>query len=110
MDDDLNTPKALGALFVFIREFNAVLDSGVADKFKKDARKALENMVTDTLGIAIERVAPVAVDHDLQKLLSDREAARLAKDFTKADAIRKTLNDRGYAIIDGADGAKLKKL
>jgi cysteinyl-tRNA synthetase len=46
MDDDLNVPKALGALFVFVRELNAALDAGIAEPLKKAALKALKMMAT----------------------------------------------------------------
>ena len=110
MNDDLNVPKALGALFIFIRELNAALDAGVDPALKKAALRALKMMTTDTLGLTIEKIETVAVDDELKKLLAEREAARQAKDFARADAIRKTLSDRGYAIEDGSQGARLKKI
>jgi len=110
MDDDLNVPKALGALFVFVRELNAALDAGIAEPLKKAALKALKMMATETLGLMIEKVETVSIDDELKKLLIEREAARQAKDFARADAIRKTLSDRGYAIEDSAEGARLKKI
>jgi len=110
MDDDLNVPRALGSLFVFVRELNAALDAGVAPALKKAALRALNMMVAETLGLTVEKIETVAVDDELKKLLSEREAARAAKDFTRADAIRKTLSDRGYAIEDAAGGARLKKI
>lgn len=110
MNDDLNVPKALGALFVFVREMNAALDAGVAQALKKAALRALKTMVADTLGLTIEKIETVAIDDELKKLLVEREAARQAKDFARADAIRKILNDRGYAIEDAVGGARLKKI
>ena len=67
-------------------------------------------MATETLGLMIEKVETVSIDDELKKLLIEREAARQAKDFARADAIRKTLSDRGYAIEDSAEGARLKKI
>jgi len=110
MDDDLNVPKALGVLFVFVRELNAALDAGVAEPLKKAALNALKMMATETLGLTIEKIETIAIGEDLQKLLIEREAARQAKDFARADEIRKTLNDRGYAIEDSTGGARLKKV
>jgi cysteinyl-tRNA synthetase len=110
MDDDLNTPKALGALFTFVRELNAALDAGVDKKLKKDALKALKTIVVEILGLTIETTERIEINDELKKLLAEREAARAAKDFVRADEIRKTLSDRGYAIEDSADGARLKKV
>jgi len=110
MDDDLNVPRALGSLFIFIRELNAALDAGVDQALKKSALRALTAMVSDTLGLEIEKVETVAIDDELKKLLAERVAARAAKDFARADAIRKDLSGRGYAIEDAPGGARLKKL
>ena len=110
MDDDLNTPKALGALFTFVRELNAALDAGVDKKLKKDALRTLKTMVVETLGLTIETTERVEVNDELKKLLSERETARAVKNFSRADEIRKILKDRGYAIEDSADGARLKKI
>ncbi len=110
MNDDLNVPRALGSLFVFVREMNAALDAGVDPSLKKYALQALKMMISDTLGLAIEKVEMSDVDDELKKLLVERDAARTAKDFARADAIRKTLSDRGYAIEDAAGGARLKKI
>jgi Cysteinyl-tRNA synthetase len=110
MNDDLNVPKALGALFIFVRELNAALDAGVDPALKKAALRALKMMATDTLGLTIEKIENVAIDDELKKLLAERDAARQAKDFARADAIRKILSDRGYAIEDASGGVRLKKI
>ena len=110
MDDDLNTPKALGALFIYARELNSALDGGISETLKKAALRALKMMFTETLGVVIEASSTIELDADLKKLISDREAARLAKDFAHADAIRKELMEKGYVIEDGPQGARLKKI
>jgi cysteinyl-tRNA synthetase len=110
MNDDLNVPRALGVLFIFIRELNSTLDAGVEGSMKKVALKALKIMVTDTLGLTIEKAEDVAIDSELEKLLADRETARIAKDYARADEIRKILKDRGYAIVDSVEETKLKKI
>jgi len=110
MDDDLNVPKALGALFVFVRELNVALDAGVDPALKKAALRALKIMVTETLGLTIKKIETVTVDNELKKLLAEREAARTAKDFARADEIRNILLEKGYAIEDSAGGARLKKI
>ncbi len=52
----------------------------------------------------------VSIDPRLQTLLREREDARAARDFKKADAIRAELASLGYDIIDTAAGPLLKKL
>ena len=109
MNDDLNVPKALGVLFVFVRELNAALDAGVNDGEKNEALRALKTMIVSVLGLEIKEIFG-SIDVELQKLLDERETARKAKDFARADEIRKELGNRGYAIEDASTGARLKKI
>ena len=46
-------------------------------------------------------------DPEAERLLAEREQARAAKDFDRADAIRDQLGDLGWEVRDGADGARL---
>jgi cysteinyl-tRNA synthetase len=46
---------------------------------------------------------------ELEALLADRQAARLAKDFKRADAIREELKSKGWLIEDTDKGPKLKR-
>jgi cysteinyl-tRNA synthetase len=60
------------------------------------------------LGIA--RLAEEAAPAAFQSLLEQRQAARKARDFKRADAIRDELKAQGWAIEDTAKGARLKRL
>lgn len=109
MDDDLNVPKALGSLFVFVREMNAALDAGIKDGERKLALKTFKMMVEAALGLELKTVVAVEIPHELAALLKERENARKNKDFAKADDLRAQIEAAGYKIVDTAGGATLKK-
>jgi len=102
--DDFNTPAALGVLFEWVSDANRRLDGGermgpgrIAEMFHA---LGLENL----LETADEAPA------EAQALLEDREAARAAKDFGRADSIRDELAALGYEVRDTPEGARLRRL
>lgn len=108
MDDDLNTADAIGALFDLVRACNTFVTEprgGAAI----DAAKALFDQLTGVLGL-LQHKQEEAMPEEALRLLDERQQARKAKDFARADAIRDQLKDMGYAVEDTAQGAKLKKL
>ncbi|MEX0906986.1 MAG: cysteine--tRNA ligase [Gemmatimonadota bacterium] len=115
LDDDLNTPNALAALFNFVRESNAELDRevGVAAAAVQASRDALNRMDT-VLGILeLARVESAAVDADLVVWVEDRilqrQLARGRRDFDAADRIRDELTTAGIIVEDTPLGARWKR-
>jgi cysteinyl-tRNA synthetase len=104
--DDFNTPNALAALFELIREGNRRLEAG--ERFG-GAREALGEMLRV---IALEDllVPEEPVDEDASRLAEERERARAAGDFERADALRAQLAEQGYEVRDTADGPVLVRL
>ena len=104
LDDDLNVSEALAALFDGVRELNRRIDARTLSS--ADAGRAVDAVraLDAVLGIA----GPVeeALDADLQALVDARAAARAAKDWAAADAIRDRLAAAGIAIEDAPDGAR----
>ena len=49
-------------------------------------------------------------DSEAERLLAERQAAREARDFARADEIRDRLAELGYEVRDGADGARLVRI
>lgn len=107
LDEDLNVAAAWGAVFEWVRETNKALAGNALTA--KDAVTALAawNRIDNVfgLGAAQEEGAP----SELVALLEDRQAARKAKDFKRADAIRDELKAKGWVIEDTPKGPKLKR-
>jgi len=120
MDDDLNTPGAIGLIFEKIKEMNKIID--LDDGGKKDKRRVnqLENdrhhlfMVTRVLGLLNEHpedffrkqsssAEDIKVD-EIEKLIDERSKARSQKDWKEADAIRDRLQRMGVVLEDGPQG------
>ena len=106
MDDDLNTPDALAALFDFVREINTLApqSSRAALETAADAFDAL----TGVLGILYNRKKD-EIPADILALVDERAAAKKAKDWARADAIRAELTEKGYVVEDTPKGPKVSR-
>jgi cysteinyl-tRNA synthetase len=108
LDEDLNVSGAWGAIFEWVRESNRLLAAGQMTPEQAAAGLAAWETMDAVLGIA--RQEESGVPKDLESLLDQRQAARKAKDFKRADAIRDELKAKGWVIEDTAKGARLKRL
>jgi cysteinyl-tRNA synthetase len=105
LENDLNTPGALGGLFTGLREAAAL--EGV------DAARALAGMnrILRALGIVLpEAPAEVVVPEGVRALAEERWAARLAKDWAKTDALRTEITAAGWKMNDGKEAYTLEPL
>ena len=117
--DDLNAPQAMGALFVFINRANAELDRRGTDAGALAAARETFALIDGVLDIVPEQAdaeATIEVDGRavplagwVEERLAERKAARATRDFARADAIRKALEEKGIAIEDGPQGTRWKK-
>ncbi len=108
MDDDLNTADALGALFDLARGANTFV-SVPRTRGAVEKTVALYSELLDVLGL-LPRKEGEEFPPEVLALLEERQAARKAKNYARADEIREQLKGLGYAIEDSRQGAKLKKL
>lgn len=108
MDDDFNTPKAIAVLFDFVRETNPKIDEGKISSEESEVILEMLNNFNEILGIIPEKAQEVPPE--VQKLVSERETARQAKDFARADDLRKQIKNLGYQIEDANYGPLIQKL
>ena len=107
MEDDFNTADAAAAVFDLVKYTNTSVN---ADSSKEFLKKLLERLVslTDVLGLIVDRKEEM-LDADIEKLIEERQAARKAKDFKRADAIRDELLERGIILKDTREGVQWKR-
>jgi cysteinyl-tRNA synthetase len=108
--DDLNAPEAMGALFRFIRAANAELDRRGSDAGALARARAAFDVINGVLDIVPDRAEDPEIAKFVEGKLADRKQARADRDFAKADAIRKELEEKGIEIKDGPAGTTWKVL
>ena len=108
LEDDLNISAALAALFDFIRDVNRLMDEQkLAGAAATKALSLLERM--DTVLAVFTPDQDDEVPQAILALADERQAARKAKDFARADQIRHELDAQGWAIEDTPKGPRVKK-
>jgi len=106
LDDDLNVSSAWGVVFDWVRDCNRRLADDSMDASTAAAELAAWERIDTVLGVGkAEEEAPA----EFIALLEERAAARKAKDFARADAIRDELAAQGWVIEDTPNGARLKR-
>jgi cysteinyl-tRNA synthetase len=108
LNDDLNAPRAVAALFEFVRAANRELDKPAPGGGAGAALAAFERVagVLDVLPTS-KRVDP-GLARWVEERIAARAQARKSKDFKAADAIRAELAGRGVEIEDTPLGTKWK--
>jgi cysteinyl-tRNA synthetase len=106
MDDDLQTPTATGLLFDLVRRANAALDAGDAAGAAPLAAAATE--IAGALGLDLHAEAAGEVRADVLGWAAERDAARAAKDWSRADALRDQIVAAGYVVEDTPAGAVVR--
>jgi len=108
VDDDLNLPQGIGLVFELIREANAALDEGKVGKAGHAALLALMDEVDAHLDVI--RADEPGLAEEVERLIAEREAARAARDFARADRLRDELRERGIALEDSKEGVRWKRV
>jgi cysteinyl-tRNA synthetase len=108
LDDDLNVSAAWGVIFAWVREWNRRLAEKSADPLQAAAALAAWQEVDTVLGMGAPAVTEAPPE--VLALLEARQAARQARDFSRADALRAQIKALGWAIEDTPKGPKLKRI
>ena len=103
MEDDFNTADAIAAIFEMVKLANITSKEGSQEY----AQKLLETLekLCDILGIITEKEEEL-LDADIEALIEERQAARKAKNFARADEIRNQLAEQGIILKDTREGVK----
>ena len=104
MDNDLDTPNAMAHIFDTVRRANTAIDAGGA---AAGALTAAVHEMCGALGLQLGSSGEVA--DDAQALAKALDAARAAKDFAKADALRAELQSLGYVVETTKAGTALRR-
>ncbi|MDO5602766.1 MAG: cysteine--tRNA ligase [Oscillospiraceae bacterium] len=106
MEDDLNTPAALAAVFEFVKEINTGAQAASQEALK--AAAVMFDELTGVLGLVYQREKD-EVPAEVKRLAQERAEARKAKDWARADALRDELAKTGWAVEDTPQGPKFVK-
>ena len=107
MEDDLNTADAISAVFELITAINTAVKDGCSEEFAEKSLAMLMELC-DVLGL-LQQEEEGDVEDDVQALVDERQAARKAKDFARADEIRAILKERGIVLQDTPQGVQIIK-
>ncbi len=108
MDDDLDTPAALGALFDLVREANRALSSSSLTKEDASEIAGTIERLNTVFGVFGQTEA-VMLDADVEKLITERREARARRDFARSDAIRDELDAQGIVLEDTPAGTRWRR-
>ena len=104
MDDDLDTPAVYAQLFGLVTEINRALDAGDADTAAPLV--AAWRQMLEAVGLEVR--GELTVPAEVSELASRRDAARAAKDWAAADALRDEIAAQGWIAEDGPDGTVVR--
>ena len=107
MDDDFNTADALAAIFELVKFANTNVSEASSAEF---AGTLLDTMVKlcDVLGLKAVKTEEI-LDKEIEDLIAERQEARKAKNFARADEIRDELLAKGIILKDTREGVKWKR-
>ena len=108
MDDDLNTADAVAALFELVKFANTEVSQESSGKCAAAVLKEMTEL-SDILGLSLEKKEET-LDEEIERLIAERQAARKAKNFARADEIRAQLLAQNIVLEDTREGVKWKRV
>lgn len=107
MDDDFNTADAIAAVFDLVKYANTHTGEDSSRAFARVLCRRIQNLC-DILGIITEKKEEL-LDAEVEGLIEERQAARKARNFARADEIRNLLLEKGIVLEDTREGVKWKR-
>ncbi len=106
MNDDLNTPAAVGELFEAVTAAHQAADEGRDGAALRLAESI--NLLFGAVGLTL-RAGVQDIDEISRKLVLERDAARVEKRWADADRLRDELVERGWIVEDGSSGTAIRR-
>ncbi len=107
MDDDFNTADAISAIFELVKFANTCASEDASRAFLQAIKDEIVALA-DICGLEVERKQEL-LDEEIEALIQERQEARKAKNFARADEIRDILLGKGIVLEDTREGVKWKK-
>lgn len=107
MDDDFNTADAISAIFELVKFANLHATEDCSKMFVTALKEEIV-MLSDICGLIVDKKEEM-LDTEIEALIQERQDARKAKNFARADEIRDTLLEKGIILEDTREGVKWKR-
>ena len=107
MDDDFNTADAISAIFELVKFANLHATENSSKAFVTALKEEIV-MLSDICGLIVDKKEEM-LDSEIEALIQERQDARKAKNFARADEIRDTLLEKGIILEDTREGVKWKR-
>ena len=107
MDDDFNTADAISAIFELVKFANTSVGEGASAAYIRALKEDIVELM-DICGLTAERGQEI-LDEEIESLIQERQDARKAKNFARADEIRDLLAGKGIILEDTREGVKWKR-
>jgi cysteinyl-tRNA synthetase len=109
LDDDLNTSRALAAVFEWVRDANRAMDEGRASAADRSELEAVLEAFDAVYDVLTPDPDELRLEEEIQALIDEREAARRARDWGRADTLRGRLEELGILVEDTPAGPRWKR-
>jgi cysteinyl-tRNA synthetase len=110
MNDDFNTREGIAELFQLARISNNYDASELDSDLLKSLVDTFETYGSNVLGLFSSEIIDDGLEGKFESLISERNSAREAKDWSKSDSIRDKLHSMGIEIQDTPDGTKWRRI
>jgi cysteinyl-tRNA synthetase len=107
INDDLNMPNALAAMFDMIREVNRAIDERKISQ--QNLKEVYDQMMEFDKILGMLEIKEEELPEDIKKLIEQRNEKRKEGNFEAADKIRKSIEEKGYLVEDTPEGPIWKK-
>lgn len=107
MDDDFNTADAISVIFELVKFANTNVSAESGREFAESLKAEIVEL-SDICGLIVDKSEEL-LESDIEALIKERQDARKAKNFARADEIRNELLDKGIVLEDTREGVKWKR-